>query len=127
MENQNNFYGMWIAPDGNFWDVPNNSGHEDIARQITGGFFYNPEKDNLPETKYLIASGFCRVIFEKTEVSIEYVKLTKYQREFLEMWKDENLSIREQQDLISWEDFKEHANKKYNFVPLRKFTKKIDI
>jgi len=114
-------YGMWISPRGDFWDVQNYMSHEDIAREITGGIFPETE-DYLPETKYLIMSGYCRVILEKTFVSLEYYeKLTKNQMEFVEIWKEENLSIIEQIDNMPWEQFVKHAEECYNFYPLVKF------
>lgn len=112
-------YGMWISPSGDCWDVPDFGGHEDIARQITGELF--SKSDSLmPESRYLLASGFCRVIYENNHISIEiYQDLKKYQKEILKCENEDfTQEIRVDKKEISFLDFVCHAHFKYNFVPL---------
>ena len=101
--NTENLYGMWISPKGDIWEIYKSmSSHEDMARQITGGIF--PELDDfLPETKYLIMSGYCRVVFENSSniVSMEFLeKLTRHQKEYLEIFREEKRHVCEQWDVF---------------------------
>lgn len=117
-----NDYGAWISPKGNYYPVPNFTAHEEIAKQITGTLFWSPEDSGLlPETRFLIASGFCRVLFEKGFAKLEYnIKLTRYQKEYLEVF-EEKYRVEEQPENCLWKEFQDHANEKYNFVPLKPF------
>ena len=128
--NTENLYGMWISPKGDIWEIYKNvSSHEDMARQITGGIF--PELDDfLPETKYLIMSGFCRVVFENSNniVSMEFLeKLTRHQKEYLEIFREENRHVCEQWDNMTWGEFQEHSEKCYGFYPFVKYGEKLEL
>lgn len=116
-------YGLWIDPKGNCWDVPDFMGHEEIAPQITGELFARIDEDAMPYSRYLLSSGFARVIYERNFISIEsYRKLTRCQLEMIEIENEEMIeNPKYELKEYSFLDFICHAHFHYNFVPLREF------
>ena len=105
------FYGAWVSPKGNYFPFVELYGHEDKAREITGGLM--PEiEDMLPESSYLLASGWMRVQFSKIP-SYQCNKFTKHQKEWLESSPDSYIG-----DAETWEEFKTRSVESYQFSPI---------
>lgn len=124
-------YGGWISPNGDFYCVHQSQKHEEQACEITGGLFpLNDDGNLLPESRYLQISGWVRIVFEFREnyVGVQYVeKLTKYQKEYMECWKQENYEIIDEMISANFPDFQVHAEKDYGFYPYVRFQEKLSI
>ena len=114
MNTINDFYGAWVSPKGQYFPFVELYGHEDKAREITGGLM--PEiEDMLPESSYLLASGWMRVQFSKIP-SYQCNKFTKHQKEWLESSPDSYIG-----DAETWEEFKTRSSELYHFSPIYQF------
>lgn len=104
-------YGAWVSPKGEYFPVVDIFMHEYTAVKITGGLM--PEiEDALPESFYLLASGWMRVVYEESP-SFQGNKFTRYQKEFLELNPHSIVEGAEK-----WEDFKSRSTESYNFTPI---------
>ncbi len=114
MNKQTGFYGAWVSPKGNYFPFVEVYGHEDKAREITGGLM--PEiEDSLPESSYLLASGWMRVVFNE-KPSFQCNKFTRHQKEYYESYEDSYIG-----DAETWEEFKTRSAESYRFSPIYKF------
>ena len=111
MNTINDFYGAWVSPKGNYFPFVELYGHEDKAREITGGLM--PEiEDMLPESSYLLASGWMRIVFNKIP-SFQCNKITRHQKEWIDSVSDSFIG-----DAESWDEFKNRSVESYNFSPI---------
>lgn len=102
------FYGAWVSPKGNYFPFVDECGHEDKAIQITGGLMPVIE-DMLPESSYLLASGWMRIVFNKIP-SFQCNKITRHQKEWIDSVSDSYIG-----DAESWEEFKTRSVESYKF------------
>lgn len=107
-------YGAWISPKGAFYSVHDECSHEENARLITGGLMPVLE-DCLPESSYLLASGWMRVVFSKTPC-FQGQKFTKHQKEWIESCEDSYIGEAE-----TWEEFVKRSGESYQFHPIYLF------
>lgn len=105
------FYGAWVSPKGQYFPFVEVYGHEDKAREITGGLMPIIE-DMLPESSYLLASGWMRVVFSKIP-AFQCHNFTRHQKEWLESYPDSYTG-----DAETWEEFKNRSIESYNFSPI---------
>ena len=111
MNTINDFYGAWVSPKGNYFPFVEVYGHEDKAREITGGLM--PEiEDMLPESSYLLASGWMRIVFNKIP-SFQCNKITRHQKEWIDSVSDSFIG-----DAETWEEFKNRSVESYKFSPI---------
>jgi len=111
MNTINDFYGAWVSPKGQYFPFVELYGHEDKAIQITGGLM--PEiEDMLPESSYLLASGWMRIVFNKIP-SFQCNKITRHQKEWIDSVSDSFIG-----DAESWDEFKNRSVESYNFSPI---------
>lgn len=108
------FYGAWVSPKGNYFPFVDECGHEDKAIQITGGLMPVIE-DMLPESSYLLASGWMRIVFNKTP-SFQCNNFTRHQKEWLESSPNSYIG-----DAETWEEFKTRSVESYKFSPIYPF------
>ena len=111
-------YGAWISPKGNYYPVKNFAEHEDKAREITGGLMPLIE-DCLPESSYLLASGWMRCVFENKLTSFQAQKLTKHQNQWTESYMDCLICESE-----SWLEFIARSEEYYDFTPIYPYGEK---
>jgi hypothetical protein len=108
------FYGAWVSPKGKYFPFVEVYGHEDKAKEITGGLM--PEFDDmLPESSYLLASGWMRVQFSKIP-SFQCNKFTRHQNEWIDSVSDSYIGEAE-----TWEEFIKRSEESYKFSPIYPF------
>lgn len=116
-------YGAWIDPKGNIYDVFGWGMHEESAIKITGGVMPQNDESAIPESMYLLASGWGRIVFEnKNCISFQVNIATKYQIDYISIFE---LVINESAQ--GWNDFLDYSNKIYFFHPFKKFKTNVTI
>lgn len=104
-------YGAWVSPKGEYFPVVDIFMHEYIAVEITGGLMPVIE-DMLPESSYLLASGWMRIVFNKIP-SFQCNKITRHQKEWIDSVSDSFIG-----DAETWEEFKSRSVESYKFSPI---------
>jgi len=108
-------YGAWISPRGKYIEVEKECNHEGIAQEITGQLM--PEiEDMLPESSYLLASGWMRIIFPDVlckSASFQGNKFTRHQNEWIKIYEDSYIGEAE-----NWLEFIARSEEQYNFSPI---------
>jgi len=110
-------YGAWVSPRGAYFPVKDECSHEGIAIEITGGLM--PEiEDCLPESSYLLASGWMRIVFSKVPC-FQGQNFTRHQKEWIESTPDSYIGEAE-----TWGEFTKRSEEVYKFSPIYPFGEK---
>ena len=111
-------YGAWISPKGEYFEVVEECNHEGIALEITGGLM--PKFDDmLPESSYLLASGWMRCVFENKIVSFQAQNINRHQKQWVDLYDDCYIGQAE-----SWAEFTARSEEYYKFSPIYPFGEK---